>query len=75
VHRFRLTRAAAEEVFRTLATEALADRRANPGLQPERADIIVGGCCILVAIMRHLDLDAIVVSEADLLDGILGSIT
>ena len=75
VHHLTLTRAAAEDVFRTLATEPLVDRRHNPGLQPERADVIVGGCCILVAVMRHLDLDAIVVSEADLLDGIVGSIT
>jgi exopolyphosphatase/guanosine-5'-triphosphate,3'-diphosphate pyrophosphatase len=75
VHGFRLTRDAAEDVFRTLATEPLADRRHNPGLQPERADVIVGGCCVLVAVMRHLDLDEIVVSEADLLDGILRSVT
>ena len=75
VHHLRLTRAAAEDVFRTLATESLADRRANPGLQADRADIIVGGCCILVGILRHLDLEEIVVSEADLLDGILASIS
>jgi exopolyphosphatase/guanosine-5'-triphosphate,3'-diphosphate pyrophosphatase len=73
VHHFELTRAAAEDVFRTLATESLADRRGNPGLQPERADVIVGGCCILVGVMRHLDLDAVLVSEADLLDGLLRS--
>lgn len=71
VHQFRLTRAAAEDVFRTLATEALADRKANPGLRADRADVIVGGCCILVAIMRHFDVESIVVSEADILDGIV----
>jgi exopolyphosphatase/guanosine-5'-triphosphate,3'-diphosphate pyrophosphatase len=74
VHHFRLTRAAAEEVFRTLATEPLADRRENPGLQPERADVIVGGCCILVAILRHFDADEILVSESDILDGIVASL-
>jgi exopolyphosphatase / guanosine-5'-triphosphate,3'-diphosphate pyrophosphatase len=66
---FALTRAAAEDVFRTLATESIEDRKWNPGLQPERADVIVGGCCILVAIMRHLDLDACLIRESDLLDG------
>jgi exopolyphosphatase/guanosine-5'-triphosphate,3'-diphosphate pyrophosphatase len=71
VHHFRLTRAAAEDVFRTLATETLADRTANPGLQRERADVIVGGCCILVAIMRHFDVEAVLVSETDILDGIV----
>ena len=67
---FVLTRAAAEDVFRTLATEALADRVHNPGLHPGRAPVIVGGCCILVAIMRHWDIDECVVRERDLLDGI-----
>ncbi|WP_419922388.1 exopolyphosphatase [Candidatus Poriferisodalis sp.] len=67
---FVLTRAAAEDVFRTLATEALADRVHNPGLHPGRAPVIVGGCCILVAIMRHWAIDECVVRERDLLDGI-----
>jgi exopolyphosphatase/guanosine-5'-triphosphate,3'-diphosphate pyrophosphatase len=74
VHGFVLTRQAAEEVFRTLATERLADRIHNPGLHAERADIIVGGCCILVAVMRRLEAAEILVSEHDLLDGLLGSL-
>lgn len=67
---FILRREAAEDVFRTLATECLEDRRHNPGLDPARADVIVAGCCILVAVMRHWDLDSCVVRERDLLDGI-----
>jgi exopolyphosphatase / guanosine-5'-triphosphate,3'-diphosphate pyrophosphatase len=73
VHHFRLTRSAAEDVFRTLATEPLADRLANPGLEAARADVIVGGCCILVAIMRHFDVESVLVSETDLLDGIVAA--
>ncbi|MCU1484824.1 MAG: hypothetical protein JWN67_1570 [Actinomycetia bacterium] len=75
VHHFRLTRAAAEDVFRTLATESLVDRRENPGLQPERADVIVGGCCILVSVLRHFEADEVLVSETDILDGIVASIS
>jgi exopolyphosphatase/guanosine-5'-triphosphate,3'-diphosphate pyrophosphatase len=71
VHHFRLERSAVEDVFRTLATEPLAARVHNPGLQPERADIIVGGCCVLVAIMRRLRADEIVVCDADLLDALV----
>ena len=67
---FVLTRAAAEDVFRTLATEPLADRLHNPGLPRERADVIVGGCCVLVAAMRRLGLDEMVVSTRSLLDGL-----
>ncbi|MDQ3304697.1 MAG: Ppx/GppA family phosphatase [Actinomycetota bacterium] len=69
IHHFRLTRAAAEDVFRTLATERRSDRIHNPGLEEARADVIVGGCCALVAILRYFDLDECLVSEADILDG------
>jgi exopolyphosphatase/guanosine-5'-triphosphate,3'-diphosphate pyrophosphatase len=71
VHHFRLTREAAEDVFRTLATEPLAARIHNPGLQPERADIIVGGCVILVGLLRKFGHRSLLVSESDLLDALL----
>lgn len=74
IHHFVLTRDAAEDVFRTLATEARADRIANPGLEEARADVIVGGCCALVAIYRTLGLDEVLVSEADILDGLALSV-
>jgi exopolyphosphatase/guanosine-5'-triphosphate,3'-diphosphate pyrophosphatase len=74
IHHFVLTKAAAEDVFRTLATEPLADRVHNPGLEPERADVIVGGMCVLVAIMRRLGFSACLVSESDILDGLAMSI-
>jgi exopolyphosphatase/guanosine-5'-triphosphate,3'-diphosphate pyrophosphatase len=70
IHHFVLTRAAAEDVFRTLATEARADRIHNPGLEEARADVIVGGCCVLVALFRRFGFDEMVVSEADILDGL-----
>lgn len=74
IHHFRLTRAAAEDVFRTLATEALADRVYNPGLEAARADVIVGGCCVLVGLFRTLGIDELLVSEADILDGLVFSV-
>jgi exopolyphosphatase/guanosine-5'-triphosphate,3'-diphosphate pyrophosphatase len=43
VHHFTLTKDAAEDVFRTLATESFDERVENPGLERERADVIVGG--------------------------------
>lgn len=70
LHGMILTRRAVEDVFRTLATETLADRRHNPGLPAQRADIIVGGCCVLVAIMRKLQVNSITVSTRNILDGI-----
>jgi exopolyphosphatase/guanosine-5'-triphosphate,3'-diphosphate pyrophosphatase len=70
LHGFALTRDAAEDVFRTLATEALADRVHNPGLPHDRADVIVGGCCVLVALLRRLKVDVLTVSTHNLLDGL-----
>jgi exopolyphosphatase/guanosine-5'-triphosphate,3'-diphosphate pyrophosphatase len=74
IHHFRLSRAAAEDVFRTLATEPVAERRHNPGLEPERVDVIVGGAIVLVTILRVLGFDEVLVSEADILDGIVRSL-
>lgn len=67
---FHLSRAAVEDVFRTLATEPLTTRVHNPGLPRVRADIIVGGCCILVALLRTLEAQGLTVSSGNILDGI-----
>lgn len=73
IHHFVLTHEAAEDVFRTLATESVADRLHNPGLEPARADVIVGGLCVLVGIFRHFGYSECLVSEADILDGLVMS--
>ena len=70
LHGFRFERDAVEDVFRTLATEALADRVHNPGLPADRADVIVGGMCVLVAIMRRWDARDILVSAHNIMDGV-----
>lgn len=70
VHHFELTKAAVEDVFRTLATEDRQQRLANPGMEPGRVDVIVGGLCVLVRIMRQFGFDSCLVSEADILDGL-----
>ena len=75
VHHFRLTRAAAEDVFRTLATEAVADRAHNPGLEPGRVDVIVGGAVILVSVLRAFGFDELLTSESDILDGLVRDVT
>lgn len=72
-HHFVLTKEAVEDVFRTLATESLEARKHNPGLEEARADVIVGGLCILVSIMRHFGFDECLVSENDILDGLIRS--
>ena len=54
-----------------LAPMSPDERRSLPGLQPNRADIIVHGICILIACMRTLQIPAITVSEYGNLDGFL----
>ena len=73
IHHFVLTREAAEDVFRTLATESAAQRAHNPGLEPGRVDVIVGGTAVLVGIFRVLGFEKMLVSEADILDGLVRS--
>jgi exopolyphosphatase/guanosine-5'-triphosphate,3'-diphosphate pyrophosphatase len=46
-------------------------RRRLPGLQPERADIVVKGTLIILLIMEGLQKKEITVSESDLLEGII----
>jgi exopolyphosphatase / guanosine-5'-triphosphate,3'-diphosphate pyrophosphatase len=70
IHHHRLTKAATEEVFRELATADREERAAEPGLEPGRVDVIVGGCCILVSVFRSYGFDQCLVSEADILDGL-----
>ena len=74
MHHFVLTKDAVEDVFRTLATEDREDRLANPGMEEGRVDVIVGGLCVLVRIMRQFEFDSCLVSEADILDGLAMSL-
>jgi exopolyphosphatase/guanosine-5'-triphosphate,3'-diphosphate pyrophosphatase len=74
VNGFHLQRAAAEDVYRTLVTERHAHRIQNPGLPAERGHTIVGGACAVVEIMRYFGLDAVVISDDDLLDGLVSDL-
>ena len=65
-----LTRDAAVRQRDRLAALTLDARKALPAMEPERAPVIVAGAAILTAILDAYRLDAIVVSERDILDGI-----
>ncbi len=49
----------------------LEERKTLPGLQPERADIIVKGVLIIKCLMELLERDEAVVSDSDLLEGLI----
>ena len=65
-----LSREGARAQLDRLAALPLAQRREVPALEPERAPVIVAGAVILVETLVHFGLDAIEVSERDILDGI-----
>jgi exopolyphosphatase/guanosine-5'-triphosphate,3'-diphosphate pyrophosphatase len=54
-----------------LAELPLAERARTPGLEPDRADVIVPGGIVLAAVLAGLGLSATVVSNAGLREGIL----
>jgi exopolyphosphatase/guanosine-5'-triphosphate,3'-diphosphate pyrophosphatase len=49
----------------------LASRRQVPGINPERADIIIGGAAILETFMEELKIEELVVSQRGALNGML----
>lgn len=71
IHFHRLTREKISAIYRRLCNSTLNERKIIKGLEPERADIIIGGTAILLEILRQLDKDSIIVSEQDILDGII----
>jgi exopolyphosphatase/guanosine-5'-triphosphate,3'-diphosphate pyrophosphatase len=70
VHGHRLTLDGARAQLDRLAALPLAERRTIPAMEPERAPVIVAGAVILTETLAFFGLDAIEVSERDILDGI-----
>jgi exopolyphosphatase/guanosine-5'-triphosphate,3'-diphosphate pyrophosphatase len=69
VHGHRVRPDAVAQQLDRLAALPLAERRAVPALDPERAPVIVAGAVILQEVMAHLGLDELEASEHDLLHG------
>ena len=69
MHGFNLTREAVERQLQRLASLPLSARRELPGLEPERAPVILGGAVIVREVLDRYGLDGLEVSERDLLHG------
>jgi exopolyphosphatase/guanosine-5'-triphosphate,3'-diphosphate pyrophosphatase len=67
VHNYRLSAVQIRAVTANLLSTPLDARRRLPGLQPERADVIVAGALVLQHLLDRVGCRAITVSEADLL--------
>jgi exopolyphosphatase/guanosine-5'-triphosphate,3'-diphosphate pyrophosphatase len=70
-----LTLAAVEDLLRTLATREPCDRGCRPGLEAAVADVMLGGTAILAAIMRYFGFEQCLVSDADIVDGMVLSLS
>jgi exopolyphosphatase/guanosine-5'-triphosphate,3'-diphosphate pyrophosphatase len=70
IHRTWLSLRDAERIFAELARMPAAERAALPVMAPGRGDVIVAGAAILVAVMRRLAAERMLVSETDILDGL-----
>ena len=66
-----LTRKNLKKMAPILCAMPLHDRRKIPGINPERADIIVAGAAIIEALMEEFGLEEINISHKELRDGML----
>jgi exopolyphosphatase/guanosine-5'-triphosphate,3'-diphosphate pyrophosphatase len=69
VHGHRLTRRSVEGTRMLLASLPLREREQVAGLAPARAPVIVAGLVILSEILARYGIEALTVSERDVLDG------
>jgi exopolyphosphatase/guanosine-5'-triphosphate,3'-diphosphate pyrophosphatase len=71
VHAAHIPRADLEHILDSLAEMSAEERRACPGLNPERADIIVAGIAVAAEVVRRIEARDIVVSRYGIREGLL----
>ena len=69
VHGFELSANALDEQLERLAAAPVAERRTMRPLDPDRAPVIVGGAVVAREVLSYFELDALEISERDILDG------
>ena len=67
VHGYHLTAAEVERLLEAMRRLPLTERRRMPGLQPERADVIIAGTLVVRGVLASLGPGVITASETDLL--------
>jgi exopolyphosphatase/guanosine-5'-triphosphate,3'-diphosphate pyrophosphatase len=71
IHHYPLGRADLNTIYRSLAGMPLKERSGLPMLPEGRADVIMAGAAILSRTMARWSFDRVVVSEHDILDGLV----
>ncbi|HVZ37534.1 MAG TPA: hypothetical protein VG963_34170, partial [Polyangiaceae bacterium] len=72
-HGYRLRRERVMALHEELAKLSTAER-APLLIEPQRAGVMLGGSIVLVEVFRYFELQEIVVSERDILDGLVASL-
>lgn len=71
VHNSVVTKKDLEKILQNLKKMTLSDKKTIKGLQPKRADIITAGVKILHIVMEKLEIEKIMISEYDNLEGLI----
>ena len=71
VHHSVLTLKKAKEICKQLAGMTIDERKKIPTMEPGREDVVIAGSLILTTLMEMLGKDSILVSETDILDGLM----
>jgi len=74
VHHQVLERTVVQRWIATLSHETNAERRGHLGMEPGRADVLLGGLLVLDAIMERVGAEELLTSESDILDGLAASL-
>lgn len=71
VHMYRLIKKDILKNLDKFLSLSLEERKKIPGLHPKRAEVIIPGTYLLLWIMEVLERDEIIVSESDILEGMM----
>lgn len=71
IHNSSISKNDIKSILQNLKKMTLSDKKDLKGLQPKRADIITAGVKILDIIMEKLEIENIIVSEYDNLEGLI----
>jgi exopolyphosphatase/guanosine-5'-triphosphate,3'-diphosphate pyrophosphatase len=70
LHGYELSAASVEDLVEDLASRTMKRRARLQGLNPDRADTIVGGAVVVLAVMDHLGVERVLISSRGLREGL-----
>jgi len=74
LHHYRLPAGRVRALLDELASMPAAERRRRPGMEAQRADVIVGGLIVLDTLLDRFGMEECLTSEADILDGLVATL-